>query len=82
VGASVAIYRLLQKLAFNPEEVKQLCEAYELALVQLQLKDRNDPFTETVARNIVEAAQTGEKDPKKICALAVSLMSGNDREAC
>jgi hypothetical protein len=78
----VAIYRLLQKSAFGPEEIKRMCEAYELALVQLQLKDRNDPFTEAVAKHIVEAAQTGEKQPDKICALALSLLGSTDREAC
>jgi len=78
----VAIYRLLQKSAFEPDDIKRLGEAYELALVRLQLADRNDPITDTVARFIVEAAQTGEKLPDKICAVAVSRLSGTDREAC
>jgi hypothetical protein len=65
----VAIYRLLEKSAFGPEDTKRMGEAYEMALVQLGLKDRKDPFTETVARHIIEIAQTGEKDPKRICAL-------------
>ena len=46
-------------------------DAYERALVELKLADRNDPLTETVAQYIIEAAQTGEKDPVRICTIAV-----------
>jgi hypothetical protein len=49
-------------------------EAYELALSELGLSDRRDPFTEIVAKLIIEVAQTGEKDPSRICALAVSRL--------
>jgi hypothetical protein len=70
----VAIYRLLQKSAFGPEDTKRMGEAYELALSQLGLSDRRDPFTEIVAKLIIEIAQTGEKDPSRICALAVSRL--------
>jgi hypothetical protein len=82
LGCIVAIYRLLQKSAFEPEDVERMTAAYELALVELILSDRNDPLTETVAKHIVEAAQTGERDPKNICALALSRLRGTDREAC
>ena len=78
----MAIYRLLQKSAFDPEDTKRMGEAYETALVQLELKDRDDPLTETVAKLIVDVAQTGVKDPEMICALALSRMGGTDREAC
>jgi hypothetical protein len=48
--------------------------------VQLELKDRDDPLTETIAKFIIETAQTGEKDPEKICSIALSHLRG-DREA-
>ena len=76
----MAIYRLLQKSAFGPEDTKRMGEAYELALIQLDLKNRYDPLTESIARLIVEIAQTGEKDPRMICARALSLLRG-DRKA-
>jgi hypothetical protein len=78
----VAIYRLLQKSAFEPQDIERMIAAYELALVELALADRNDPLTETVAKYIVDAAQTGEKDPKRICAVALARLSGTDRQAC
>jgi len=67
----VAIYRLLQSSAFEPDDIERMASAYELARRALKLKDRNDPITETVARKIIDVAQTGEKDPERICAQAI-----------
>jgi hypothetical protein len=67
----VAIYRLLQGSAFGPEAVKRIATAYEDALHVLQLADRIDPITEIVAKKIFEIAQTGERDPTRITALAL-----------
>ena len=78
----MAIYRLLQKSAFEPDDVKRMCDAYEAVLIELGLADRNDPLTEIIAKYIVEIAQTGEKDPKMICALALARLNDTDREAC
>jgi hypothetical protein len=82
LGGVVAIYRLLQKSAFEPQDIERMTAAYELALVELTLADRSDPLTETVAQYIFEAAQSGENDPKNICALALGRLRGTDREAC
>ena len=77
----VAIYRLLQKQAFGPEDTKRMGEAYELALAQLELKDREDPLTENLAKLIIEVAQIGGgNDAKTICAQALILLRG-EREA-
>jgi hypothetical protein len=78
----VAIYRLLQRSAFDPDDIKRMTSAYEQALGELGLQDRNDPLTETVAKLIIEMAQTGEKDSKMICALALGRLNEPDREAC
>jgi hypothetical protein len=67
----VAIYRLLQGSAFGPDAVNCIAAAYEEALRTLQLTDRTDPLAETVARKIFEIAQTGEREPARISALAL-----------
>jgi hypothetical protein len=79
--APVAIYRLLQKSAFEPEDIERMTAAYEAALEQLGLIDRNDPITEEVAKIVVEVAQTGEKYPDRICAAALQRLANPDREA-
>lgn len=63
----MAIYRLLQNSAFQPEDIRRMTAAYEKALVLLGLKDRNDPVTELVAEHIIEIAQTGERDTDLLC---------------
>jgi hypothetical protein len=70
----MAIYRLLEKSAFGPEEIERMTTAYEDALRALGLSDRADPMTEILARKIIEIAQTGERDPARICANAVATI--------
>ena len=67
----MAIYRLLQGSAFEPEAVKRIATAYEDALRTLQLADRTDPITEIIAKKIFEVAQTGERDPARITSQAL-----------
>jgi hypothetical protein len=81
-SVGVAIYRLLQQSAFEPDDIARMTTAYEKALILLGLKDHNDPLTELVAKYIVEIAQTGEKDFEVICTLAIARLKETDREAC
>jgi len=77
----VAIYRQLQELAFDADDAERMGAAYEQALVLLKLKDRGDPLTELIASHIIEVvAQTGEREPKTICALALDRLSGAGRK--
>jgi hypothetical protein len=82
LGCVVAIYRLLQKSGLDPDDIKYMTDACERALAQLELKNREDPLTEEIAKLIFEVALTGEKDPNTICELALSKLRGTDREAC
>jgi hypothetical protein len=65
----VAIYRLLENSAFDPDKVRIMVEAYECACRELELSgSRTDQLTELVAQKIVEIAQTEvEADPEFIC---------------
>ena len=67
----MAIYRLLEKSMFGPDDIARLATAYESALRVLELSDRDDPITEIIARRIIEAAQTGLRDPDSLCAAAI-----------
>ena len=59
----MAIYRLIAKGSFGPAEIKAMTTAYEAALLDLNLVNRDDPITEIVARAIVIITSTGEHDP-------------------
>jgi hypothetical protein len=71
VRGTVAIYRLLQRQAFDREAVECLTTAYEAALKVLKLSKGDDPITEIIAKRIIEIAQTGVRDPAKLCAAAL-----------
>jgi len=60
------IHRLLQNHAFGPEEIAVMVTAFEDALRELRLVDRADPAVEIVAKKIIEFAQRGERNPKRL----------------
>ena len=67
------IRRLLEGSGLAPDEVKNLCQAYDNALHTLHLVDRNDPITEMVARKIIEVGKAGG-DPAEIARIAVKAL--------
>ena len=62
----MAIYRLIANSSFGPDEIKAMTAAYEAALVDLRLADRDDPITEIIATAIVSITSKGERDPATI----------------
>ena len=63
-GKVVPIRLLLQNEAvFTPEDITALTTAFEGALIDLGLVDRDDPAVTMVAQRIIEFAKHGEKTP-------------------
>lgn len=58
-------------VAFEPNDLKVMGEAFRHALAELGLRDRNDAMVEMVARRIVRAALSGERDPVRLCEIAL-----------
>ena len=69
-GEHMPVLSLFPKLAFDPEEVALIAEAYERACAQLQL-EASDLRRELLARKILEIAARGLREPKQMCARAV-----------
>jgi hypothetical protein len=70
----MAIYRLIANGTFGPEEIKAMTAAYEAALIDLGLVDRDDPITEIVAKAIVGVTSMGERDPATIKDRALNTL--------
>jgi hypothetical protein len=70
----MAIYRLIANGSFGPDMIEPMTAAYESALSDLQLVDRNDPLTELIAKSIINVAATGERDPDKIKERALNAL--------
>ena len=64
--------------SFGPDDLKVMGEAFTQALSELRLYDRKDAMVEMVARRIVRAALSGERDPAKLCEIA---LDGGDATA-
>lgn len=70
----MAIYRLIASGTFDPDVIEVMTVAYEGALADLRLIDRNDPVTELIARSIITVTSTGERDPEKIKERALNAL--------
>ena len=70
----MAIYRILQNAAFDPERIELVAKAYEDTLRSLNLVDRSDPLTELIAKEIFEAAQRGERDSDRLRQVAIASL--------
>ena len=58
----MAIYRLIANGSFGPDEIKVMTAAYEAALIDLGITNRDDPITELIAKAIVNVTASGERD--------------------
>jgi len=69
----MAIYRLLQNSAFEPDQVKTMGQAFEAVCAALGITDsRNDPRAEAVAGAIIALAQQGVTSAEELCARALA----------
>ena len=68
------INRLLAGTVTPPEEIARLNDAYERALHDLCLVDRDDPLTEIIAKKIIEVCSTGISDPAEISERAIKRL--------
>jgi type II secretory pathway component PulF len=73
-GCVMAIYRLLQKQVFDPDDVRLMCAVYEDVLKGYGLIERTDPLTELIAKTVIEMVQSGERDPARLKDLTVKAV--------
>ena len=74
-SAVMAIYRLLQNHAFEPDAIMTIAAAYDQVLHTLCLAHRSDPITWIVAEKVIQFAQRGERDPVRLRELALESLS-------
>lgn len=77
----MAIYKLIANGSFGQMEIDAMSAAYESALVNLAISNRDDPITELIARAIVNVVATGERDPKVIEQRAINALGVRKNDA-
>jgi hypothetical protein len=70
----VAIYRLLRRGVFEPEDVRLLAVVYEDVTKMLGVTDPNAPIRELIARKLIELAKAGERDAESLKELTLEAV--------
>jgi hypothetical protein len=65
---------MISSRSFGPDIIEAMTDAYEHALTNLGMADRNDPVTELIAKSIINVTATGERDPQKIMERALQAL--------
>ena len=68
----------LQNLSLDPAEVIAVNGAYDLACLTLQNIGQLEVDREIIARGILQAAKTGERDANKLCERAIHGLTAFD----
>jgi len=77
IGVDMTIHQLIEGAAFEPETTALMGRAYEAAIRHLGSAPPPSVL-ETIAKRILKATQTGERDPDKLTALALRGLQGWD----
>ncbi|MBR1146639.1 MULTISPECIES: hypothetical protein [unclassified Bradyrhizobium] len=64
--------------SLDPEEVLAVNQAYDLACQTLQNIGQLEVDREIIARKVLQAAESGERDADKICARAIHDLTAFD----
>jgi hypothetical protein len=69
------IHRLLSGAGFDPEHCQAMATAFEGALRDLNLTDRNDPLCDLIAKTIIAFGQQGIREPARLHALTMKAIT-------
>lgn len=69
---------LIQNLSFDPEQVTAVNQAYDQACRTLQNIGQLEVDREIIARGILQAAGSGERDANKLCERAILGLTPRD----
>ena len=70
----MAIHTLIANGSFGPDEIEVMKSAYEAALIDVGVTDRDDPITDLIAKSIVNVTASGERDPKQVMERALNAL--------
>ena len=74
----MAIYRLLRREVFEPEDLRLLAIVYEDIVKALGVIDRKAPVGELIARKLIELAKAGERDPESLKELTIEAVRSDE----
>jgi hypothetical protein len=60
--------------AFDPEDIKAITAAHEMALKRLEVEDRKSAMSFLVAKTVIRIAKDGERDPHRLSERVVRVL--------
>jgi hypothetical protein len=73
-----SIIQFIRRGIFDDAATKAMGEAFDAACADLQgSSDLSDFVREIIARRIIEAAKKGERDPMRLCSIAIASIGGD-----
>ena len=70
--------QFFRDLSFDPEAVTAVNKAYNLACQTLQNIGQPEVGREIIAAKILQAAESGERDARKLCERAIHGLTARD----
>lgn len=64
---------------FDPEAITAMGDAYDRACAKLHDRGQPEVVREVIAKRIIKAAKEGERDPERLCGIALRAF-GFDRD--
>jgi hypothetical protein len=71
-----SIIPFIPRGVFDESATRAMGEAFDAACAALQDGNLSDLVREIIAERIIEAARHGERDPKRLCSIAIVAISG------
>jgi len=66
--------------AFDEYASRAMGEAFASACAKLHDNNLSQLVCEIIAERIIEAAKRGERDPQRLCSIAIAAMNGERKE--
>lgn len=70
----MSIHKLIANGSFGPDEIEVMKAAYEAALIDVGVTNRDDPITDLIAKSVVNVTASGERDPKQVTERALNAL--------
>jgi E3 ubiquitin-protein ligase DOA10 len=77
----LGMHRLIKRSSLPTEEKERLSEILERTLRRLDLVDRNDALTESIARMIIDLDRSGVRDPEEIAGRVLKAFGLDEERA-
>jgi hypothetical protein len=81
LGRTMPLTRNIKEVVFDPEAIELMVTVFKTACLSLQLVDRDTLLTQIIARNVVEIAATGERDPERLRDQVLLALKESDRRS-